>query len=59
MWLREEPTPQSPLEITVIGLPIGPWMLLLPAGAFLVVMAGLVAWFLRRRLAGVEAVAES
>ena len=59
VWLREEPTPQSPLEITVSGLPIGQWMLLLPAGAFLVVMAGLVAWFLRRRLAGVEAVAES
>ncbi len=55
VWTREEPTTQSPLEITLSGLPIGQWILLFPAGGFLLVMGGLVAWFLRRRLGGAEA----
>ncbi|MCZ6843806.1 MAG: hypothetical protein O7G32_13370 [SAR324 cluster bacterium] len=49
-WSAAELPPSAALRISVSGIPIRQWIFLIPLAGFLAVMAGVVLWFLRKRL---------
>jgi hypothetical protein len=50
VWTREAIAPGEPLAARLSGIPISQWVLLPPVAGFAFLMAGIVLWFLWRRI---------
>lgn len=51
-WERPQVPAGATVRLRLTGAPMAYWVLWMPAAGFFVLMAGVVAWFLRRRLGG-------
>ena len=52
VWGAADLPAEAAIKFSVSGVPVAQWIYLVPTGLFFIIMAGVVFWFLRRRLAG-------